>query len=77
MGRSDAAPLAAEIAEGKGGDALRWQALRECIALDTLTGVRALHTLAANPADSLSGPAEALRAQLVSAYPQLAELAPC
>lgn len=76
MGRTDAAPLAAGIARGEGGDALRWQALRECIALDTLTGVRALLAVAARAADSLSVPAQALRAQLVSAYPQLADVAP-
>ena len=72
MGRADAAPLFAEIASGEGAEALRWQALRECLALDTLTGFTTLTIIAGNAADALSGPAEGLRSQLVSAYPQLA-----
>lgn len=72
MGRADAAPLIAEIAAGDGTEALRWQALRECLALDTLTGFTVLTSVAGNRADALSGPAQGLRSQLVSAYPQLA-----
>ena len=75
MGRTDAAPIMAEIARGDGAEALRWQALRECLALDTLVGFTALSNIASNPADALSAPAEGLRGQLVSAYPQLAGLA--
>ncbi len=56
MGRTDAAPLMAEIAR-EGSDHLRWQALRECIALDTATGFAALKAIAADPADSLGAPA--------------------
>lgn len=74
MGRTDAAPLMAEIAAGDGAGALRWQALRECLALDTLTGFTTLTAMADNAADALSGPAEGLRGQLVSTYPQLAEI---
>ncbi|MET0588576.1 MAG: hypothetical protein ABWZ75_08640 [Novosphingobium sp.] len=72
MGRTDAAPIFAEIAAGEGAEALRWQALRECLALDTLTGFTTLTTIARNDSDALSGPAEGLRSQLVRAYPQLA-----
>jgi hypothetical protein len=75
MGRADAAPLMAEIALGDGADALRWQALRECLALDTLTGFATLSNIAGNAADALSRPAKGLRSQIVSAYPQLAEVA--
>jgi hypothetical protein len=75
MGRADAAPLMAQVATGNGAEALRWQALRECLALDTLTGFTALTTIAGSPADALSGPGQALRSQLVSAYPQFAGIA--
>ena len=72
MGRSDAAPLAAAIAREPGSAGMRWQALREALALDTLAGMRALAALAA---DELHQPASALRAQLVTLHPQLAEIA--
>lgn len=75
MGRTDAAPLMAEIAAGDGTEALRWQALRECLALDTLTGFTTLTVIAGHAPDALSAPAEGLRRQLVSAYPQLAKVA--
>ncbi len=77
MGRSDAAPLMAELAQGEGSTALRWQALRECLALDTLAGFAALAAIAVTPEDALAGPAGALRAQLVEAHPQLQEVEPC
>jgi hypothetical protein len=77
MGRTDAAPLMAGMALGEGSAALRWQALRESLAIDTQTGFAALAAIAGNPEDALSGPAGALRAQLVEAYPQLQELEPC
>ena len=65
MGRTDAAPAMAELALGEGSTALRWQALRECLALDTQAGFRALSAVAAAPRDSLAAPAGALRAQLI------------
>ncbi len=77
MGRTDAAPAMAAIALEPGSAALRWQALRECLALDTRTGFEALARIARDAADPLCAPAGALRAQLIEAYPQLKELAPC
>lgn len=77
MGRKDAAPLMAQIAQDEGSTALRWQALRECLALDTQAGFAALVAIAANADDTLSGPAGALRAQLIESYPQLQEAASC
>jgi hypothetical protein len=77
IGRSDAAPLMADIACGNRSGALRWQALRECLALDTRTGFAALSALAARPGDALAAPAGALRAQLLEAHPQLQEIASC
>ena len=74
MGRTDAAPAMADVALGSGDPSLRWQALRECLALETATGFAALRTLAQRTGDPLAGPAGALRAQLVETYPQLLQL---
>ncbi|MBX7526290.1 hypothetical protein [Qipengyuania vesicularis] len=78
MGRSDAAPLLAELAN-EGSRHIRWQALRECLALDSLEGFRALSGIAADAEDELASPAGALRAQLLETYPELSHLetAPC
>ncbi|QZD89131.1 hypothetical protein K3148_09810 [Qipengyuania aurantiaca] len=73
MGRSDAAPLLAELTR-EGSAHIRWQSLRECLGLDTATGFAALTQIAADASDELSSPASALRAQLLEAYPQLASL---
>ncbi len=78
MGRKDAAPLLAEIARDEDhGDSLRWQALRECLALDTRTGFWTLTAIARAGSDRLAVPAGALRAQLLESYPQLAEVELC
>ncbi len=77
MGRADAAPMIASLALGDGSEGLRWQALRECLALDTATGFAALSALAVREADDLRGPAAALLDQLLGAHPQLAEIVPC
>jgi len=75
MRRADAAPELAAIALEPGrGDSLRWQALRECLGLDTAMGFRALTTLARSADDPLAVAAGALRAQLVEQYPVLKEL---
>ncbi len=74
MGRSDGAPVLAELALREGENSLRWQALRECLALDTAQGFVALVSIARNAADPLAGDAGALRAQLLENYPQLREL---
>jgi hypothetical protein len=77
MGRKDAAQPMAELATSSAGSALRWQALRECLALDTEAGFTALAAIAARADDALSGPAGAMRAQLIETHPQLLELEPC
>jgi hypothetical protein len=71
MGRKDAAPLLAAMAEEEAAVSLRWQVLRECLALDAGIGFAALCRLAANPDDPLADPAGTLRAQLLEAHPQL------
>lgn len=75
MGRADAAPQIAGIACEPGSSALRWQALRECLSLDTATGFGALTRVAQRADDELSAAAGALRSQLIEAYPQLKEIA--
>ncbi len=70
MGRSDAAPAMAAMTED-GSDHLRWQALRECLALDTGTGFAALSKLAANVGDSLAPQAAGLKDNLIRTYPAL------
>ena len=71
MRRRDAAPVMAEMTL-EGSDHLRWQALRECLALDTAQGFAALCEVAREPQDTLSANAGTLRAQLNETYPQLA-----
>jgi hypothetical protein len=75
MGRADAAPAMAGIATEEGSGALRWQALRECLSLDTAQGFSALCEVARRADDELAPAAGALRSQLIEAYPQLRELA--
>ena len=74
MERREAAPEIAALAREPGDDSLRWQALRECLALDTALGFRALSDVARAADDPLAGPAGALRAQLVEAHPELLAL---
>ena len=78
MGRRDAAPVLARHTR-KGSDHARWQALRECLALDSGIGFAALSRIASDPGDPLAATAGALRAQLLETYPQLAsqELSEC
>ena len=63
MGRSDALPVLA--ARTRTGDAqLRWQALRQCLALDAATGLPLLERIAKDHADPLYQAARVLLAQL-------------
>jgi len=74
MSRPEAVPTMAAMALDEGDDSLRWQSLRECLALDTATGFATLATLARRAGDPLAAAAGALRAQLVEAHPQLLAL---
>jgi len=71
MKRREAAPLIAEITGEEWPETLRWEALREALALDTATGFVALCRIARSPADPLAAAAGALRAQLVEAPTEL------
>jgi hypothetical protein len=53
---------------------LRWEALRQVLALDTVRGLALLAALAGAEGDTLSAPAAALGRQLRSSRPDLAEL---
>ena len=70
MGRGDAVPAMAKMARS-GAGSLRWQALRQCLALDSETGFRALTGIAETAADPLHRAASDLRSALVARYPQL------
>lgn len=74
MGRKDAAPYIARIALGCDDPSLRWQAIREGLALDTQMGFCTLAKVARKSEDPLAAQAGALRAQLLETYPQLAQL---
>ena len=77
MKRRDAAPMLAAMVEEHGSESLRWQSLRECLALDVAVGFPALCKLAEREGDPLQQPAEVLRAQLLARHPELKELSPC
>jgi hypothetical protein len=77
MGRTDAAPLLAAMAEEEGSQSLRWHSLRECLGLDTALGFRTLCAIAQRSGDPLAILAGALRGQLIEAHPQLAGLCAC
>ena len=73
MGRRDALP-AMLAASSSGPPHVRWEAVRQMLALDTATGFRALSTMADDPADELSAPAQQLRSALMRSHPALASL---
>ena len=54
---------------------LRWEAVRQSLALDAARGFALLSALANDPTDPLCAAAESLRAQLLAAHPQLREAA--
>lgn len=73
MRRTDAAPTLATIARS-GTPPARWQALRECLALDSGIGFAALCEVAARAADPLCAPARQLVDRLAAQHPALARL---
>lgn len=71
MGRADAAPAIADLAR-TGEPAARWQALRECLALDSAVGFAALLRVTTDRADPLASSAAALVETLASRHPAFA-----
>lgn len=55
---------------------LRWEALRQLLALDAENGLAVLARLADGHEDQLAAPTAALRRDLVAAHPQLAAMEP-
>ena len=70
MGRTDALPIIAQAALA-GPAHVRWEAVRQGLALDSGAGFAILSGIAGDAADPLSPAAAALRAHLIKAYPQL------
>jgi hypothetical protein len=70
-----AVPAMAETARRCGAARdIRWEALRQCLALDTRAGLALLAGLAADAGDPLAAPARALQRQLAASDPALAAL---
>ena len=76
MQRTEAVPVMAAIAREPGDASLRWQALRECLALDTAAGIATLGELARAEEDPLASPARTLLAQLRETHHELHTLEP-
>lgn len=70
MGRRDSVPELINAARS-GGPQLRWQCVRQTLALDTAAGFSLLCQIAEDSADELAPEAAQLRAQLLGQYPQL------
>lgn len=70
LGRKDAVPVMGKLASN-GPAHLRWEAVRQMLALDPFGGIDALDRMAADPADELAAPARNLAAQLRDQYPGL------
>jgi hypothetical protein len=75
LGRQDAVPALSRLVHGQGPAALRWQALRAILALDTRAGLVLLRTVASSDDPALSGPARDLHRTLVAQWPELEKVA--
>ena len=73
MQRRDAAPVIAKLSE-TGPDHRRWEAVRQSLGLDPVTGFEALQKIARTETDSLHEHARMVQTQLIEAHPQLAAL---
>lgn len=72
-----AAAVMAQLALDRGAARdLRWEALRQVLALDSARGMAVLARLTDGHGDELAAPAAALHRDLVAAHPQLVELEP-
>lgn len=63
--------LASGVKDPEAGESLRWQAMREALAMDSTAGLDLLAMLATSPGDPLAGPAAALRTSLLETRPEL------
>lgn len=77
LGHQSAVPAMARLVRDPYADRdLRWEGLRQCLALDAREGLALLSALAGDPGDALCAPAAALQAQWRAARPDLAALMP-
>ena len=75
LGHAAAVTVMAELARDQVAERdLRWEALRQCLAMDARVGLGVLETLAGDGADALCAPAAALQRQLCATRPDLAPL---
>lgn len=75
LGHAPAVPAMAEVARDQSAARdLRWEALRQCLAMDTAQGLAVLAALAGDADDPLHTPAAALQQQLLASRPELAAL---
>ncbi len=73
LGHAAAGPVMARLARDQATERdLRWEALRQCLAMDARAGLGLLDALAGDQADTLSAPAAALQRQLRERRPDLA-----
>ncbi len=70
------APMVALAEDPQATRDLRWEALRQTLALDAAEGLALLARLAGRAGDTLANPAAALRRNLLAARPDLADLIP-
>jgi hypothetical protein len=75
LGRQDAVPVLSRIVDGTGSAALRWEALRAILAIDTRAGLVLLGTVAAGEDRELAGPARDLHRSLIAQWPELERVA--
>jgi hypothetical protein len=73
LGHAGAVPVMAGLARDQTAERdLRWEALRQCLAMDARAGLGVLDALADDQDDTLSAPAAALQQQLRERHPDLA-----
>ncbi|AIT79996.1 hypothetical protein [Novosphingobium pentaromativorans] len=71
MKRRDAVPVISRIVTGEGHEGLRWQAMRELLALDTRAGMILLGQIAASEDDPLAALAQEAQLSLLQTWPEL------
>lgn len=76
MGRRDAVPDMARIVCSTQSRSLRWEALRQILALDIAAGLALVGQVAADADDVLSDDARHLQAALLKTWPDLERIAP-
>ncbi|MEL7446019.1 MAG: hypothetical protein AAGK02_09415, partial [Pseudomonadota bacterium] len=74
MEHSPAISTMTELAVSPGNLEVRWEAIRQLLAIKPVEGIRVLTAIATWPSDPLSNNAARLRGQLLTAHPVLADI---